>query len=115
MKTTMFRFILQSEISSEVTRILDAVFTCTLEMINRDMEDYPEHRINFFTLLQALMHDCFAVLIELPSQLFRLIVDAVVWAFKHTMRNVAEIGMQFHFCLYGYQKQSCIISLRFTK
>ncbi|VDO65301.1 unnamed protein product [Onchocerca flexuosa] len=62
-------------------------------MINRDMEEYPEHRLNFFSLLQALNHECFDVLISLPPELFRLIVDAVVWAFKHTMRNIAEIGL----------------------
>uniref|UniRef100_A0A1I7V5J0 CRM1_C domain-containing protein n=1 Tax=Loa loa TaxID=7209 RepID=A0A1I7V5J0_LOALO len=62
-------------------------------MINRDMEEYPEHRLNFFSLLQALNHECFDVLISLPPEHFRLIVDAVVWAFKHTMRNVAEIGL----------------------
>ncbi|KAK6109291.1 Exportin-1 [Brugia pahangi] len=84
---------LQSSINPEVIRILDAVFTCTLEMINRDMEEYPEHRLNFFSLLQALNHECFDVLISLPPEHFRLIVDAVVWAFKHTMRNVAEIGL----------------------
>ncbi|VDN31077.1 unnamed protein product [Gongylonema pulchrum] len=83
---------LQSTINSEVIRILDAVFTCTLEMINRDMEEFPEHRLNFFSLLQALTRESFKVLISLPPELFRLIVDAVVWAFKHTMRNVAEIG-----------------------
>lgn len=85
--------LLQSSINPEVIRILDAVFTCTLEMINRDMEEYPEHRLNFFSLLQALNHECFDVLISLPPEHFRLIVDAVVWAFKHTMRNVAEIGI----------------------
>lgn len=64
-------------------------------MINRDMEEYPEHRLNFFSLLHALNHECFDVLISLPPEHFRLIVDAVVWAFKHTMRNVAEIGVLF--------------------
>ncbi|VDK34509.1 unnamed protein product, partial [Anisakis simplex] len=62
-------------------------------MINRDMQEYPEHRINFFKLLYALNHECFDVFVALPPQLFRLIVDAVVWAFKHSMRNVAEIGL----------------------
>uniref|UniRef100_A0A915ARK8 Importin N-terminal domain-containing protein n=3 Tax=Parascaris univalens TaxID=6257 RepID=A0A915ARK8_PARUN len=84
---------LHSSINCEVIRILDAVFTCTLEMINRDMEEYPEHRLNFFKLLYALNHECFDVFVALPPQLFRLIVDAVVWAFKHSMRNVAEIGL----------------------
>lgn len=61
-------------------------------MVNRDMEEYPEHRINFFKLIASLIHECFDVLINLPTELFKLIIDAIVWAFKHTMRNVAEIG-----------------------
>ena len=34
-------------------QIFDAVFECTLEMINKDFEVHPEHRTNFFTLLQV--------------------------------------------------------------
>lgn len=84
---------LHSSINPEVVRILDAVFTCTLEMINKDMEEYPEHRFNFFKLLYSLNHECFDVFVELPVDLFHLIIDAVVWAFKHSMRNVAELGL----------------------
>ena len=84
---------LHSSINPEVIRILDAVFTCTLEMINKDMEEFPEHRFNFFNLLYSLNHECFDVFVGLPPQLFRLIIDAVVWAFKHSMRNVAERGL----------------------
>ncbi|MFH4979445.1 hypothetical protein AB6A40_006154 [Gnathostoma spinigerum] len=97
---------LHSSINSEVPRILDAVFTCSLEMINRDMEEYPEHRTNFFKLLYSLNHECFDVFVALPQPLFTLIVDAVVWAFKHSMRNVAEIGLDIlkdmlaHFASY---------------
>lgn len=40
-------------ITSEVPKIFDAVFECTLEMINKDFEEYPEHRTNFFLLLQV--------------------------------------------------------------
>ncbi|VDD92203.1 unnamed protein product [Enterobius vermicularis] len=84
---------LHSAINPEVIRILDAVFSCTLEMINKDMEEFPEHRFNFFKLLYSLNHECFEVFVNLPAELFRLIIDAVVWAFKHSMRNVAELGL----------------------
>ncbi len=29
----------------------------------------------------------------IPPQTFKLIIDSVVWAFKHTMRNIAETGL----------------------
>lgn len=35
-------------ITPEVPKILEAVFECTLGMITKNFEDYPEHRINFF-------------------------------------------------------------------
>ena len=37
----------------EVPRILEATFECTLAMITKNFEDYPEHRINFFMLLKV--------------------------------------------------------------
>jgi hypothetical protein len=42
-----------------VPQIFDAVFECTLDMINKDFEEYPEHRTNFFLLLQAVDSHCF--------------------------------------------------------
>ena len=44
---------LESHITKDIPPIFDAVFECTLEMINKNFEDYPEHRINFFLLLQV--------------------------------------------------------------
>lgn len=44
---------LEGHITSEVPKIFDAVFECTLEMINKDFEEFPEHRTNFFLLLQV--------------------------------------------------------------
>lgn len=50
---------LEGHITSEIPKIFDAVFECTLEMINKDFEEYPEHRTYFFLLLQV----CHRVLI----------------------------------------------------
>lgn len=44
---------LENHITSEVPKIFDAVFECTLNMINKDFEEYPEHRTYFFLLLQV--------------------------------------------------------------
>ncbi|KAF7637274.1 Importin N-terminal domain-containing protein [Meloidogyne graminicola] len=85
---------LKEEASSQVPAILDAVFTCTLDMINKDMEAFPEHRTNFFQLLKAINTHCFNVLIALPDKVLSLIIQAIVWAIKHTMRNVAENGIE---------------------
>lgn len=44
---------LESHITLQVPQIFDAVFECTLSMINKDFEEFPEHRTNFFLLLQV--------------------------------------------------------------
>lgn len=49
---------LEAHITSEVPKIFDAVFECTLEMINKDFEEFPEHRTNFFLLLQVTTTIC---------------------------------------------------------
>ncbi|XP_028137318.1 exportin-1 [Diabrotica virgifera virgifera] len=85
---------LEGHITMEVPKIFDAVFECTLEMINKDFEEYPEHRTNFFLLLQAVNNHCFGAFLNIPPTQFKLVLDSIIWAFKHTMRNVADIGLQ---------------------
>ena len=51
---------LESHITKDIPQIFDALFECTLDMINKDFEEYPEHRTNFFILLQAVNSHCFA-------------------------------------------------------
>lgn len=63
-------------------------------MINKDFEDYPDHRTNFFLLLQAVNNFCFPAFLNIPPAQFKLVLDSIIWAFKHTMRNVADTGLQ---------------------
>ncbi|CAI8617119.1 unnamed protein product [Vicia faba] len=77
----------------DVPRIFEAVFQCTLEMITKNFEDYPEHRLKFFSLLRAIATHCFPALICLSSQQLKLVMDSIMWAFRHTERNIAETGL----------------------
>ncbi|WZZ30128.1 hypothetical protein YC2023_013529 [Brassica napus] len=77
----------------EVPRIFEAVFQCTLEMITKNFEDYPEHRLKFFSLLRAIATFCFPALVQLSSEQLKLVMDSVIWAFRHTERNIAETGL----------------------
>lgn len=63
-------------------------------MINKDFEEYPEYRTNFFLLLQAVNNHCFPAFLSIPPAQFKLVLDSIIWAFKHTMRNVADTGLQ---------------------
>lgn len=82
-------------------------------MINQDFSEYPEHRGGFFKLLRAVNTNCFpgkivllvrdrhailincyiAALLNIPPQQFKLFMDSVIWAIKHTMRDIADLGL----------------------
>ncbi|XP_042505745.1 protein EXPORTIN 1A-like [Macadamia integrifolia] len=79
--------------TEDVPRIFEAIFECTLEMITKNFEDYPEHRLKFFSLLRAIATHCFPALIHLSSQQLKLVMDSIIWAFRHTERNIAETGL----------------------
>lgn len=93
--STMTVFInkLSYHITPEVPKIFNAVFECTLEMIKGNFEDFPEHRTNFYLLLEAINNQCFPALLQIPADKFKVVMDSIVWAFKHTMRNVADTGL----------------------
>lgn len=84
---------LKGDMVSHIPKILNAVFRSTLEMINKNFEEFPEHRINFYMLLQAVNKYCFPAFVSLAPAEFKLVLDSVIWAFKHTMRNVADTGL----------------------
>jgi exportin-1 len=84
---------LEGNITKDVPQIFDAVFECTLDMINKNFEEFPEHRTNFFLLLQAVNAHCFNAFLVIPPAQFKLVLDSIIWGFKHTMRNVADTGL----------------------
>jgi len=84
---------MKSIITPDIPRILEAVFECTLGMITKNFEDYPEHRINFFRFIRAVNSYCFAAFFSISPDHFKLVIDCIVWAFKHTERTISETGL----------------------
>ncbi|KAG0324890.1 Karyopherin transporter [Dissophora globulifera] len=84
---------LGSLLNDKIPIILESVFDVTLNMINKDFAEYPDHRVGFFKLVRAISQSCFPALMKLPAAQLRLIMDSVVWAFKHTMRDIADQGL----------------------
>lgn len=80
-------------LTPQVPAILDAVFEPTLNMINQDFAEFPEHRYGFFRLLRSINLNCFPALLTIPPQQFKLFMDSIIWAIKHTMRDIAETGL----------------------
>lgn len=50
---------LRGLMEDKIPTIMENVFECTLEMINKDFSEYPEHRVEFFKLLRAINLNCF--------------------------------------------------------
>lgn len=74
---------LKGYVTDKVPLILENVFECTLNMINKDFSEYPDHRVEFFRLLRAINLNCFPALLQLPTQQFKLVIDSCMWASKH--------------------------------
>ena len=56
------------------------------------LQDYPEQRLQFFALLRAITSACFATLLTMSPAQLKLVIDSIIWAFRHTERNVADTG-----------------------
>jgi exportin-1 len=81
----------------KIPAIMDSVFSCTLEMINKDFHEYPEHRVQFFKLLQAINLYCFQALLKLDGTQFKFVIDSCMWASKHDNREVENTGLTMCF------------------
>lgn len=77
-----------SAMAPHVPMIIGNTFPCTLEMITSDFENYPEHRVGIYTLLDAIVSNTFEVVLALSSDEFKLIVDMVVWGMRHLDRTI---------------------------
>lgn len=84
---------LQGLMEDQVPIIMENVFECTLEMINKDFSDYPEHRVEFFNLLRSINLHCFPALLKLDNRQFKFVIDSCLWASKHDNREVETAGL----------------------
>ncbi|KAI5204103.1 hypothetical protein E4T42_04574 [Aureobasidium subglaciale] len=84
---------LQGLMTKDVPGILGAVFECTLDMINKDFSEYPEHRVEFFKLLREINLRCFPALLQLDQRQFKFVIDSCMWASKHDNRLVEGEGL----------------------
>lgn len=84
---------LQGLMEDQVPVIMENVFECTLDMINKDFSEYPEHRVEFFNLLRAINLHCFPALLKMDNRQFKFVIDACMWASKHDNRDVETAGL----------------------
>ena len=79
--------------TDSVPTIMENVFECTLDMINKDFSEYPQHRVEFFKLLKAINLYCFPALLKLDGRQFKFVIDSCMWASKHDNREVENTGL----------------------
>ncbi|CAK5283617.1 unnamed protein product [Mycena citricolor] len=77
----------------QIPATLDAVFQPTLDMITKDFTEFPDHRMGLYKLLRAVNSKCFPALLGLQPAQFKLFMDSIMWAIKHTIRDVADLGL----------------------
>merc|ERR1711936_1085415 len=90
---------LKSYITIQIPKIFDAVFECTLDMINKDFEEHPEHRTNFFTTWKLVPDTLYLQTPVPPSlnyggvHLARLLVKLpeIMIKMKLSMKNAKKI------------------------
>jgi len=95
--TLSYANISQGLMTEQIPAILEAIFECTLEMINKDFSEYPEHRVAFFQLLREINLRCFPALLKLDQRQFKLVIDSCMWASKHDNRLVEGEGLNMCF------------------
>jgi exportin-1 len=67
----------------------------TLEMIKADFTSYPEHRMNFFTLVKSLISNAFDALFQVQDSNFNKdVLNAIIWACRHDQLNMYETGLE---------------------
>ncbi|CAF5218545.1 unnamed protein product, partial [Rotaria magnacalcarata] len=84
----------ENRITNRISDIFDLTFEHTLHMIDKNFEDYPDHRKNFYILLQSVINVCFPAILALNATQFKLVYDSIMWALKHTMRTISELGLE---------------------
>ncbi|KAJ4454688.1 putative Protein EXPORTIN 1A [Paratrimastix pyriformis] len=84
---------LRTTMQELVPNMFSAVFEPTLAMITANFEDFPEHRVQFYNLLRAINQHCFATFRVISGAQFKLVIDSIIWGFKHAERNIADIAL----------------------
>ena len=93
-----------------VNHIFEAVFLVTLDMINKDVSSYPDHRLALYGLLRALITHCLTPILSFTHEQFRLVVDSILWACKHIERNISDIGLEILYKLICAMERTKVAS-----
>eukprot|EP00330_Aristerostoma_sp_ATCC50986_P007159 CAMPEP_0114583198 /NCGR_PEP_ID=MMETSP0125-20121206/6998_1 /TAXON_ID=485358 ORGANISM="Aristerostoma sp., Strain ATCC 50986" /NCGR_SAMPLE_ID=MMETSP0125 /ASSEMBLY_ACC=CAM_ASM_000245 /LENGTH=386 /DNA_ID=CAMNT_0001776549 /DNA_START=1770 /DNA_END=2931 /DNA_ORIENTATION=- len=85
---------LKEDLVDTVPKILELIFNSTLDMITTDFNSFHDHRVNLFKFILAITNHCFGALFKIPPQQFKNVIDCVIWAIKHELPLIFEVGLE---------------------
>eukprot|EP01128_Nolandella_sp_AFSM9_P008513 TRINITY_DN5220_c0_g1_i1.p1 TRINITY_DN5220_c0_g1~~TRINITY_DN5220_c0_g1_i1.p1 ORF type:complete len:1077 (+),score=219.69 TRINITY_DN5220_c0_g1_i1:18-3248(+) len=74
--------------------MFDCLFESTLSMITKNFEDFPDIRVNFYLFLRQINNHCFQAFVRMNPQQFKLVIQSVVWGFKHWDKKISETTLK---------------------
>lgn len=91
--TTAFIICMKSRLNENIINVFQMLFDPTMTMISADLQEYPEHRINFFKLIEAIAQCCFCSLVSMSSGEFDFVMQAIFYGIAHSSPAVSSIGL----------------------
>ena len=98
-----------------LSAVMSSVLEAVLPMITADFSSYPEHRTNFFIFLQAMVNRCFQVFFAVEEDQFKIVINCVIWAIKHELTSLYEIGLDTLLCILKCLSQNSSFAQQFYK
>ncbi|CAD8069914.1 unnamed protein product [Paramecium sonneborni] len=111
-----FKYMLEkflTPIEDLVPLILKGLFDATIRLISQDFNSYPDHRINFFEFLRSCVQYHLLGLFNMPQDQFKLMIDCIIWAFKHQVPNLQELGLDVLYYILQQVNSDLIVANQF--
>jgi hypothetical protein len=81
-------------VAKHIPDILQYILKSTLSLITHDFNSYIDIRVNFFGFLQAVINNCFEVLMASSTQeQFSTVVKCIIFTFEHEKQEISEVGL----------------------
>ena len=85
--------ILKDEFKLAIPEIMTKLAAPTLQMITTNFEAFPDHRKNYFELLNSLVCSCFSGIISIDIAGTKVIMDSLIWGIKHQDPLLSELNL----------------------
>jgi len=68
---------------------------CTI--LNSAREDFTsniDYKVNLLKLILEIIKNCFQVLISIPAEQFKIVLECILWAIRHEMSSIFNSGLE---------------------